>query len=163
MYVAIVAFRNWTAYVRTATWRVFSKHFRFSSKHSQEGDVVGVVVDADERIDARWRSVHDIFVTAGYENVPEVPFPDGTILEAPGSTLLPHAGVWLMPDNRTNGILEDFHSFLVVFIGGVGSALRRGLRALVPLRVLGYGTALMYLSNRFFRSEGGPRSAVDSL
>lgn len=79
--------------------------FPVQLKASQEGDVVGVVVDADERIDARWRSVHDIFVTAGYENVPEVPFPDGTILEAPGSTLLPRAGVWLMPDNRTNGIL----------------------------------------------------------
>lgn len=89
--------------------------FPVQLKASQEGDVVGVVVDADERIDARWRSVHDIFVSAGYENVPEEPFPDGTILDAPWGTLLPRAGVWLMPDNRTNGILEDFLSFLVPF------------------------------------------------
>ena len=34
-------------------------------KASEEGDIVGVVLDADERIDSRWRLMHGIFANAG--------------------------------------------------------------------------------------------------
>ena len=80
---------------------------------AQEGDAIGVVIDADTDLDARWQSVRDRFAIAGYRGVPEQPDPNGTILEPPGETLLPRAGVWIMPDNRTSGILEDFLYFLV--------------------------------------------------
>lgn len=49
----------------------------------------------------------------GYQNVPVDPTRDGTILEPPAQTLLPRIGIWIMPDNQTNGILEDFLRFLV--------------------------------------------------
>ena len=78
-----------------------------------EDDDVGVVIDADNDLDARWQSLRDIFERAGYPNVPNQPDPNGTILEAPDGTLLPRAGVWLMPDNKTPGILEDFLRFLI--------------------------------------------------
>ena len=81
--------------------------------NDEEGDVVGVVIDADADLNARWQSLRDIFARAGYPNVPNQPDPNGTILEAPSGTLLPRAGVWLMPDNKTPGILEDFLRFLV--------------------------------------------------
>ena len=77
------------------------------------GDVLGVVIDADDSPDARWQSLRDIFVNAGYPNVPRRPDPDGTILESPEEALLPRAGVWIMPDNRSPGILEDFLRFLI--------------------------------------------------
>ena len=77
------------------------------------GDVLGVVIDADDSPDARWQSLRDIFVNAGYPNVPRRPDPDGTILESPTGTSLPRAGVWIMPDNKTPGILEDFLRFLI--------------------------------------------------
>lgn len=79
----------------------------------EDGDVVGIVIDADADLNARWQSLRDIFTRAGYPNVPNQPDPNGTILEAPSGTLLPKAGVWLMPDNKTPGILEDFLRFLV--------------------------------------------------
>ena len=82
-------------------------------KFAQEGDIIGVVIDADASLDARWQSVRDQFVMAGCQGVPERPDPNGTILEPPGETLLLRAGVWIMPDNRTPGILEDFLHFLV--------------------------------------------------
>ena len=82
-------------------------------KATDEGDIVGVVMDADVPIRTRWWAMRDIFVNAGYQDVPDEPIPDGTILEAPAGMLLPRAGLWLMPDNRTNGILEDFLKFLV--------------------------------------------------
>jgi hypothetical protein len=80
---------------------------------SQDGDIVGVVIDADTDVNARWRSLRDRLITVGYQDVPADPTPDGTILDPPLRTLLPRVGIWIMPDNRTNGILEDFLRFLV--------------------------------------------------
>jgi Protein of unknown function (DUF3226) len=83
--------------------------------HLKESDIqaLGVVVDADTNLAARWRSLRDRLIKAGYEGVPEDPSADGTILDTPGDTLLPRVGVWIMPDNLTKGILEDFLRFLV--------------------------------------------------
>ena len=80
---------------------------------SQEGDSIGVVIDADTNLDARWQSIGDRLVKAGYTTVPEKPGLHGTILDPPGGTLLPKAGIWIMPDNRTSGILENFLHFLI--------------------------------------------------
>ena len=77
------------------------------------GDALGIVIDADDSPSARWQSLRDIFAQAGYPNVPRQPDQNGTILESPSGTVLPRAGVWIMPDNRTPGILEDFLRFLV--------------------------------------------------
>ena len=78
-----------------------------------EGDVVGVVIDADTNIGSRWQSIRDRITDIGYQNVPDQPDSDGTILDSPSGTLLPRLGVWIMPNNQTSGILEDFLRFLV--------------------------------------------------
>jgi hypothetical protein len=80
---------------------------------SQDGDIVGVVIDADTDVKARWQSLRDRLVNVGYQNVPADPAPDGTILDPLAQTLLPRVGIWIMPDNQTNGILENFLRFLV--------------------------------------------------
>lgn len=82
-------------------------------KASEEGDVVGIVIDADTDMDARWRSIRDRITTMGYENTPQAPTPEGTIIDPPERTLLPRLGIWIMPNNRTDGILESFLRFLV--------------------------------------------------
>ena len=82
-------------------------------KLSEEGDVIGVVIDADTDISARWESIRYRITSVGYQNVPDQPEPDGTILDPPARTLLPRLGVWIMPNNQTSGILEDFLRFLV--------------------------------------------------
>lgn len=74
---------------------------------------VGVVVDADTDLSARWQAIRNILVTNGYISVPDSPSPDGTVVDPPEDSLLPRFGVWIMPDNRTSGILEDFLRFLV--------------------------------------------------
>ena len=79
----------------------------------EEGDVIGVVVDADTDISTRWQSIRNRITSVGYQNVPNQPDPDGTILDPPAGTLLPRLGVWIMPNNQTSGILEDFLRFLV--------------------------------------------------
>ena len=82
-------------------------------KASEDGDIVGMVIDADTDLSARWQSLRNRLILVGYPGVPENPSPDGTILDPPADALLPRVGVWIMPDNQTTGILEDFLRFLV--------------------------------------------------
>jgi hypothetical protein len=81
----------------------------------EESDIeaVGIVLDADTDPLACWQSVYDRLVRVGYQSVPLEPSPSGTVLNPPEDSILPRVGVWLMPDNRTTGILEDFLRFLI--------------------------------------------------
>lgn len=49
-------------------------------KASEEGDVVGVVMDADTDLHARWQSIRGRIIAMGYEDVPGAPTADGTII-----------------------------------------------------------------------------------
>jgi len=82
-------------------------------KASEDGDIVGVVIDADADVAARWQSLRDRLIRVGYTGVPDSPAPEGTILDPPADTLLPRVGIWIMPDNQTKDILEDFLRFLL--------------------------------------------------
>ena len=93
-----------------ALLKAISVHLRAGAA---PGDVVGVVVDADADPGARWQAVRDRLSAAGYADAPSAPDPDGTVLEPPAGSILPKAGIWLMPDNSGPGILEDFLRFLV--------------------------------------------------
>ncbi len=63
---------------------------------------VGVVVDADDDPVSRWRAVADRLGRVGMET-PNGPDPAGAVA---GGT--PRTGVWIMPDNRSPGEVEDF-------------------------------------------------------
>jgi hypothetical protein len=76
-------------------------------------EAIGVLVDADTNIQTRWDSLRDRLLAAGYPVVPPMPAAQGAIVVPPADTLLPRVGIWLMPNNKTNGILEDFLRFLV--------------------------------------------------
>ena len=80
---------------------------------SDEGDVVGVVIDADDNLPRRWRSIQEMLVQTGYDRVPNQPEPDGTVLDPPPQALLPRVGIWMMPDNRMKGILETFLTSMI--------------------------------------------------
>lgn len=70
---------------------------------------VGVVIDADTDLAARWRSTRDILIKSGYNSIPQMPTPGGIIIQQSGK---PTVGIWVMPDNQIPGMLEDFVSFL---------------------------------------------------
>jgi hypothetical protein len=80
---------------------------------NEEDDVVGVVIDADDDLPDRWQSIRNMLVETGYARVPNQPAPDGTILDPPPLSLLPRAGIWIMPDNQMKGILETFLRSLI--------------------------------------------------
>lgn len=71
---------------------------------------LGIVIDADLDLGARWQQTTDILRNGGYVDIPAAPNRDGTIIEQPGR---PTVGLWIMPENTLPGMLEDFVSFLV--------------------------------------------------
>lgn len=82
-------------------------------KFAREGDVIGVVIDADTDLDACWQAIRNRLINAKYQDVPAQPAPNGTVLDPPDGSPLPGVGVWIMPDNENPGKLEDFLRFLV--------------------------------------------------
>jgi hypothetical protein len=67
---------------------------------------IGIVVDADDNLEEKWNKLKGIFIKSGYE-FPNSPYKLGTIVK---SDSLPDVGIWIMPDNNENGMLEDFCS-----------------------------------------------------
>jgi len=63
---------------------------------------IGVVLD---KKGDRWARLAKKIAAHGYA-LPKIPDPDGTILQ--GDDTKPNVGVWMMPDNVNDGMLEDF-------------------------------------------------------
>ncbi len=70
---------------------------------------LGIVVDANGDLAARWQSVRDAVAPLGYV-LPDLPQVGGTVVAADGQ---PRLGLWLMPDNASPGAVEDFIAALV--------------------------------------------------
>jgi hypothetical protein len=69
-------------------------------------DSLGIIVDADTDLQARYDSIKNKLLNFNFpKKMPE----KGLILDNGEQRI----GVWIMPNNNLNGILEDFISFLV--------------------------------------------------
>lgn len=71
----------------------------------------GIVVDANGDLDARWRTIRDLLMINGYPEVPKSPASEGIVIPAPVNR--PRMGVWIMPDNGSSGMVEDFAARLI--------------------------------------------------
>lgn len=70
---------------------------------------LGIIVDADTDIAARWQQLKEILDDAQVEH-PETLDASGYIgVNEKGQKV----GIWMMPNNNLNGMLEDFIQFLV--------------------------------------------------
>ena len=67
---------------------------------------IGIMVDANSDLVDRWKSLKEELKNEGIE-IPPNPKIGGTIIKAP-SNQKPRTGIWIMPDNNSNGELEDF-------------------------------------------------------
>lgn len=71
--------------------------------------ILGIMLDADESPANRWQSIRNCLIER-YPNIPE---------ELPGSGLIHSSpeqikvGIWIMPDNKEQGMLETFLQFLL--------------------------------------------------
>lgn len=91
-------------------------------------ETLGIVVDADEDLVERWRSLCDSLGRGGYTNLPPVPAVEGTIVPAGG--ILPRLGIWVMPKNQLGGMLEDFLQQLIHGGDGLISRAERSVEAI---------------------------------
>ena len=72
---------------------------------------LGIVLDADESLKSTWDAVAGRLRGAGY-SLPSFPHTEGMVLDHPSGDG-PRVGVWVMPDNRLPGMLEDFVRLLI--------------------------------------------------
>ncbi|ENA1815744.1 hypothetical protein ABF174_002384 [Flavobacterium psychrophilum] len=72
-------------------------------------NTIGLIIDADSEIKDRWKSISPLLSLQGFIIPQEIPI-DGLILKDNSGFKI---GVWIMPNNNENGMLEDFISFLV--------------------------------------------------
>ncbi len=67
--------------------------------------MLGIIVDANISATGRWQRIRQILTSEGYETLPDT-FPNGLII--PTNDVLPRFGLWIMPDNQEEGIIEIF-------------------------------------------------------
>jgi hypothetical protein len=69
---------------------------------------LGIVIDADQNVASRWQAIRNILIRLHCQEIPEQPQSGGWIQALSNELELPRLGVWLMPDNQSSGMLEDF-------------------------------------------------------
>lgn len=72
-------------------------------------ETIGIIIDADLNINNRWDALRTILRNENFEIADNLPV-EGLIIDNLQSIKI---GVWIMPNNKTNGMLEDFISFLI--------------------------------------------------
>ena len=66
---------------------------------------IGFLIDADDDLEKCWNDVVGGFERTGVQ-LPSGPATGGTIL--PEQVFSPRIGIWILPDNKSHGELEDF-------------------------------------------------------
>lgn len=71
---------------------------------------LGILLDADVDLTARWQQLKNILIPLGYE-MHDLPEKSGSIVKSKKE--ITTIGIWIMPDNQVPGILEDFAELLI--------------------------------------------------
>jgi len=74
---------------------------------------LAVIVDADTAAQSRWEQLRDRLRRRGYDGIPDAPGEKGTVVDLSAGVDRIRLGIWIMPDNRLPGTLEDFLAFLI--------------------------------------------------
>ena len=78
-------------------------------KNAAAYGVIGMVVDADTNADSRWQQLRDRLMKTGKYACRKMPLDDGgMIVEAEDQEQDAKVGIWIMPDNKYKGTLENF-------------------------------------------------------
>lgn len=71
--------------------------------------VLGIIADANDCVDSRWDALRNRCIER-FPNLPDALPADGVIEENEDGLKL---GIWLLPDNRSHGMMETFLTYLV--------------------------------------------------
>ncbi len=70
---------------------------------------LGIIVDADTNLDGRRTSIKNILIQFGFSVPPQ--FPEEGISKTTNGNI--NVSIWIMPNNKVKGMLEDFLEFLI--------------------------------------------------
>ncbi len=84
------------------------EQFPVRFKASADISTIGIIIDADTDLQSRWIRVKAILKELEFNSPNEFP-ENGLVIKKEKLTI----GIWIMPNNNLNGMLEDFISFLV--------------------------------------------------
>lgn len=84
------------------------ENFRLRLKTSKNNRTIGVVVDADLNIDSRWASILKILKDTDCYDSDELKLSAEGMVFSPKESIYTKVGLWMMPDNSSKGMLEDF-------------------------------------------------------
>jgi len=80
-------------------------------------ECLALIIDANGKGPrSRWESIRDRLTHAGYTDIPVEHNEQGTVVELSLRPRTPRSvrfGAWIMPDNRSEGMLEDFVAGLI--------------------------------------------------
>ncbi len=97
-------------------------------------EALGIILDGNDDLLKRWTEIRQVLNGVVDTNIPQKPKIGGTIIKS--SERYPRIGIWLMPDNRSNGELEDFVIQMIpnedaiwplaqIYIDGIPTDIRR--------------------------------------
>lgn len=85
------------------------RQFELLLMNSKIHAAIGVILDADENAQARMDAIkYRLLKTNAYKESEIVLTNDGLVLTPTDERYYPKIGVWIMPDNKLPGMLEDF-------------------------------------------------------
>lgn len=87
------------------------KQLELRLTNPQVNKKLGIIIDADTNLDSRWHQFCRIVNKDAKYRLPVSLPAEGLILQ-PNNLNDPIIGLWIMPNNDLNGMLEDFLSFL---------------------------------------------------
>ena len=77
-------------------------------KNSTAYGIIGVVADADKSVESRWQQMKDRLMKTGKSACKKMPLNDKGMIIEPTDSEDAKVGVWIMPDNKYQGALENF-------------------------------------------------------
>lgn len=93
--------------------------------------VIGILADADDDAQRCWTQVAKEFEKTDID-LPTYPRSGGTIVETTILSRVLRVGIWIMPDNKSRGELEDFVFLMVPDRDRVWPLSREYIRAIPP-------------------------------
>lgn len=79
----------------------------YVNEESNKFACVAIVLDADTNFEAKWQTIHQVLQSTSAYDLP-VKFPSNGLVLTPKSLHFPKIGVWIMPNNQSLGMIEDF-------------------------------------------------------
>lgn len=77
-------------------------------KNSTAYGIIGVVADADKSVESRWQQMRDRLMKTGKYACKKMPLNEKGMIVEPTDSEDAKVGVWIMPNNKYQGALENF-------------------------------------------------------